>query len=119
MTEQDTLTKERAHGWHRILLIAGIILVAFNLRLAITSVGPFLGIIRDDICLSIWSVGLLTSLQLIAFAIMSPLVARIGRRVTYEYALVIGLVLLLGGIAVRSISIISFLFIGTYLVGVG
>src|SRR5690625_6487029 len=87
MTEQDTLTKERAHGWHRILLIAGIILVAFNLRPAITSVGPLLGIIRDDIGLSNWSVGLLTSLPLIAFAVMSPLVARIGRRGTNEYAL--------------------------------
>ena len=117
MNEQ--LAKEKVHGWQRILLIAGIILVAINLRPAITSVGPLLGIIRDEIGLSNWSVGLLTSLPLIAFAIMSPLVARIGRRVTNEYALVIGLVLLLGGIAVRSISIISFLFIGTLLVGLG
>lgn len=117
MNEQ--LAKEKVHGWQRILLITGIILVAINLRPAITSVGPLLGIIRDEIGLSNWSVGLLTSLPLIAFAIMSPLVARIGRRVTNEYALVIGLVLLLGGIAVRSISIIAFLFIGTLLVGLG
>jgi len=115
----EQLAKEKVHGWQRILLIAGIILVAINLRPAITSVGPLLGIIRDEIGLSNWSVGLLTSLPLIAFAIMSPLVARIGRRVTNEYALVIGLVLLLGGIAVRSISIIAFLFIGTLLVGLG
>src|SRR5699024_10300497 len=115
LTEQ--LAKEKVHGWQHILLIAGIILVAINLRPAITSVGPLLGIIRDEIGLSNWSVGLLTSLPLIACAIMSPLVARIGRRVTNEYALVIGLALLPGGIVVRSISVIAFLFIGRLLVG--
>lgn len=119
MAEQNILTKDSANRWQRTLLITGIILVAINLRPAITSVGPLLGMIRDDAGLSNWSVGLLTSLPLVAFAIMSPLVARIGRRVTNEYALVIGLALLLVGLAIRSITVIAFLFTGTLLIGLG
>lgn len=119
MDEQHTLTKEKPQRLYRVLLITGIILVAFNLRPAITSVGPLLGMIRDDIGLTNWSVGLLTSLPLAAFAMMSPLVPRLGRRFTNEYALVFGLLLLVFGIAIRSISLVAFLFIGTLFVGLG
>ncbi|RLL46945.1 MFS transporter [Oceanobacillus piezotolerans] len=101
------------------LLIVGIIVVAFNLRPALTSVGPLIGLIRDDLELSNWSAGLLTSLPLIAFAIISPLAPRLANRYSYEIALLLGMIFLFIGISVRSISVILLLFTGTLLVGVG
>ncbi|SHF90117.1 CynX/NimT family MFS transporter [Ornithinibacillus halophilus] len=112
-------SKANSSQWYRAVLVVGIIFIAFNLRPAITSVGPLIGTIRDDIGLSNWSAGLLTSLPLIAFAFMSPIVARIGNRYTNERALLWGLIVLLVGISIRSISVLFFLFVGTLLVGVG
>lgn len=105
---------------YQAMLIIGIIVAAFNLRPAITSVGPVMGIIRDDIGLSNWSVAFLTSLPLIAFAIMSPLVPRLGHYISNERNLILGLSLLIAGILVRSIiPEVSFLFIGTLFAGFG
>ncbi|WP_106498500.1 CynX/NimT family MFS transporter [Lentibacillus sp. Marseille-P4043] len=111
--------KDNVKRAYRFLLMVGIIVVAFNLRPAITSVGPVIGTIRDDIGLSNWSAGLLTSLPLIAFAVMSPLAPKLGNRVSNERALLIGLILLLFGIAVRTVSLVALLFIGTLFVGLG
>ncbi|MDX8046359.1 MFS transporter [Gracilibacillus sp. S3-1-1] len=101
------------------LLIVGIILLAFNLRPAITSVGPIIGIIRSDLNISNWSAGLLTSLPLIAFAFMSPIAPKIANRTSNEKALLYGLITILIGIWIRSTSSIILLFIGTILIGVG
>lgn len=112
-------TTTRRYSWTQTLLIVGIILIAFNLRPAITSVGPLIGIIRDDLQLENWNAGLITSLPLLAFAAMSPLAPKIGNRFGNERALLLGLFLLLIGILIRSIAMIVTLYIGTTLVGLG
>src|SRR5690625_2172076 len=84
-----------------------------------TAVGPLLGIIRDDLGLANWSVGLLTSLPLLAFAMISPIVPRLGVKWTNERPMVIGLLLLVIGVFIRSTSVISFLFLATIIVGLG
>lgn len=104
---------------YQFLLIVGILFIAFNLRPGITAVGPLIGTIRDQIGLANWSAGLLTSLPLVAFAIISPIVPRLGKRFTNEWAMVFGLMILVLGISLRSLSLVSFLFIGTVLVGLG
>ncbi|MFB4167788.1 CynX/NimT family MFS transporter [Virgibacillus sp. JSM 102003] len=114
MTEADDRRKI-----YQILLIAGIVIVAFNLRPAITSVGPLIGTIRDDVGLSNWSVGILTSLPLVAFAVMSPVAPKLGNRFSNERTLIAGLILLLFGITVRSFPFAALLFIGTLFVGLG
>ncbi|GAB3068758.1 CynX/NimT family MFS transporter [Virgibacillus ainsalahensis] len=115
----DTIEEKSAKKVYRFLLIAGIIVVAFNLRPSITSVGPLIGIIRDDIGLSNWSVGILTSLPLIAFAIMSPVAPKLSNRFTNERTILLGLILLIIGISMRSVSFILFLFLGTLFIGLG
>ena len=55
------------------LIFAGIILIAINLRAAITSVGPLIGIIREDTGISNTLAGMLTTLPLLAFALLSPM----------------------------------------------
>nr|WP_246439454.1 MFS transporter [Bacillus benzoevorans] len=100
-------------------LITAIVLAAFNLRPAITSVGPLVGMIQEDVGLVHWSVGLLTSLPLIAFAIISPFVPKIASRLTNDRTLLLGLVVLLLGMGMRVFAVKFFLFSGTLFVGVG
>lgn len=115
----NTIAREQTKQWYQILVLIGIVIVAFNLRPGMTSVGPLIGIIRDDVGLANWSAGLLTSLPLIAFAVMSPIVPSLGNRYTNERIMVVGLAVLIVGIGIRSISLMLFLFVGTILVGVG
>ena len=98
-------SKVKPKSLYAYLLIIGIILVAFNLRPAITSVGPIVGMIQDEIGLAYWSVSLLTSLPLIAFAIVSPITPKIANKLSNEKTLLWGLVCILAGIVVRSFSI--------------
>ncbi|WP_239984704.1 CynX/NimT family MFS transporter [Lentibacillus sediminis] len=120
MTEkQQAMPGKDGNRIYFFLLLAGIIVVAFNLRPAITSVGPLIGMIRDDLGLSNWSVGILTSLPLVAFAIMSPVAPRLANRWSNERALLMGLLLLFAGIVIRSQSAVALLFFGTLLIGFG
>lgn len=112
-------TQDNKKSLYIILLITGIVLVAFNLRPAITSVGPLVGIIQQDVGLAHWSAGLLMSIPLISFAVMSSLVPRIAARLSNEKTLLLGLIVLLVGICIRSISMTFFIFFGTLLIGVG
>ncbi|MEK4296388.1 CynX/NimT family MFS transporter [Paenibacillus sp. FSL R5-0914] len=112
-------TQDNKNSLYIILLISGIVLVAFNLRPAITSVGPLVGVIQEDVGLAHWSAGLLMSIPLISFAVMSSLVPRIAARLSNEKTLLLGLVILLVGICIRSISMTLFIFVGTLLIGVG
>ncbi len=103
----------------RMLYLIAIMVIGFNLRPAITSVGPLLGTIRDQIGLENWSAGTITSLPLIAFAVISPLAPRIGRRLGNDQAVMLGLILLFVGIGMRSVPYTPPLFIGTAIIGVG
>src|SRR5699024_2152067 len=100
VTDNNLKQENRLYSF---ILIVGIIAISFNLRPAITSVGPLIGIIRDEVGLTNWSAGLLTSLPLVAFAVMSPFAAKLGNRYSYEGAMLIGLFLLLIGVSIRSI----------------
>ncbi|MDQ0272476.1 CynX/NimT family MFS transporter [Cytobacillus purgationiresistens] len=101
------------------LFILGIIVVAFNLRPAITSIGPLISSIKEDIGLSNGTAGLLTTLPLIAFAIISPFAPKIANKLGSEMAVLIGLMILGSGIMLRSSGILIFLFSGTIFIGLG
>lgn len=115
----NTETKQKTEQLMRILIVVGIVFVSFNLRPAMTSVGPLLGMIRLDLGLEHWSVALLTSLPLLAFAFMSSIVPHISSKISNERLMVIGLIVLIIGISVRSVSLKTMLFGGTILVGIG
>lgn len=103
----------------RLILVLGIILIAFNLRPALTAVGPLVSLIRTDMELSNSVIGLITTLPLITFAVFSPFVPRISYQFGNERTLFLGLLFLLLGILIRSIDKVSVLFAGTVLVGLG
>ncbi|KAF0820037.1 hypothetical protein KIS4809_1309 [Bacillus sp. ZZV12-4809] len=102
-----------------LLLMAGIIFVAFTLRPAITSVGPLIGAIRDETGISNGAAGLLTTLPLVAFALLSPFVPRIAQKLGSEWSILLGLTILGAGIAARSLGMLPPLYIGTILIGLG
>ena len=99
------------------LLIAGILLIAASLRAPITALGPLLEPVRASLALNASQAGLLTTLPLLAFALVSPLAAPIAHRFGLERVLFTSLALLVAGIAVRSAGTVSALYAGTCLIG--
>lgn len=98
-------------------MLVGILLLAANLRPAITSVAPLIGTIRDETGISNGTAGLLTALPLLAFGALSPVVPWAGRRFGTGGALLGGMVLLAAGILLRSAGPAVALFAGTVVVG--
>lgn len=103
----------------RWLLVAGIVLVALNLRPALASVGPVVPDLRADTGLSNTAVGLLTTLPLLAFGGLSIVAALVGRRVGVERALAGALLLVAVGTALRGAAPVAALYLGTGLLGIG
>lgn len=102
-----------------MILISGIVLIAFNLRPAITTVGPLVSLICIDIPLSSGALGLITTLPLLVFAFFSLGAPLLARQVGNERALFMGLFILAIGIGVRSQGTSLMLFGGTFFIGLG
>ena len=101
-----------------ILLLVGILFMAFNLRLAISGIGPLIEDIRAATGLSNGLLGLLTSLPLIAFGLMSTLTPIFTRRFGIVGTLLGAMLLLTIGTAMRYIPWVPALYFGTFLAGV-
>lgn len=106
-------------GKQGALLIAGILMIATTLRVTFTGAAPLLETIRSDYGLSTAQTGLLTTLPLQAFALVSPLAAGIARRFGMERSLFAAMLLICAGIALRSLPSAALLFAGTAIIGCG
>jgi CP family cyanate transporter-like MFS transporter len=98
-------------------MIAGFLLLAANLRAALTSVGPLLETIRADIGLTAGEAGFIGALPLITFAAVSPQVPRLARKLGTDRLLWSALALLAVGIVLRSLPVTGLLWVGTVLLG--
>ncbi|EEO23224.1 MULTISPECIES: MFS transporter [Helicobacter] len=92
-----------------------IILISINLRAPITSAGPIANLLQDYYGLSSAQVGLLTSLPLLAFGIVSFLVA-VFQPVR---AMCFGLLCIILGEILRCVGGNTALFVGTAIMGSG
>jgi CP family cyanate transporter-like MFS transporter len=99
------------------LFVLGIVLLAANLRPALTSVAPLIGEIRANTGLSNGAAGLLTTLPLLAFALLSPVAPRVARRFGMEITLLASLLVLAAGILLRWAEAVAALFLGTAVLG--
>jgi len=104
-------------SFRRVLLVSGLVLLAANLRPALTSVAPLIGEIRADTSVSNGVAGLLTTLPLLTFGVLSPIAPRLARVFGVERALLASLLALAAGILVRSAGALAALFLGTALLG--
>lgn len=114
---RDTQDPRGPSGARNVLLVGGIVLVAANLRPALTSVAPLIGEIRTDTGMSHGVAGLLTTLPLLAFGLLSSLAPRLARRFGMGHVLLASLLALAAGIVVRSVAETSTLFLGTAILG--
>ncbi|HEY8539775.1 MAG TPA: MFS transporter [Steroidobacteraceae bacterium] len=103
---------------NNFLAVLSLFLLALNLRPAITAVGPLVGSIQDTTGLSAASIGLLSSLPLLAFSAFAPL-AKFGGRLGIERTLAIAMLMLTVGILVRSAGSTVALFGGTIVLAAG
>ncbi|WP_417563003.1 CynX/NimT family MFS transporter [Microbacterium sp.] len=99
------------------LVLAGILLLAMNLRASITSVGPVLGDIRADLGLGGAAASFLVALPVIGFAVVSPFAPVVARRVGLEWTLGGSLLVLAGAIVLRSVPVPGAIWVGTALLG--
>ncbi|MFI6537895.1 MFS transporter [Nonomuraea sp. NPDC050547] len=101
------------------LLVWGLLVVAANLRASLTGVGPLLDRVQADLGLAPAVAGLLNTLPLLAFVVLSPMVPRLAARWGAERLLGRALVVLTLGIALRWVPAAAGLFGGTVLIGAG
>ena len=102
ITKRVSATAESGRSRLRsFLLVLGIVLLAANLRPALTGVAPLIGQIRADTGISNGVAGLLTTLPLLAFGLLSPIAPRVARRFGMEGVLLASLLVLAAGILLR------------------
>ncbi|OAH54336.1 transporter [Domibacillus aminovorans] len=102
----------------KLFLLFSIILLALNMRSPITSVGPLTAMIRDNLGISSTTAGALTTVPLLAFAVLSPFASKMARKFGMEVVLFGALLILTAGLALRPIGGVTTLFTGTLLIGI-
>ncbi|MDQ0660651.1 MFS transporter [Paenibacillus sp. W2I17] len=114
-TEEEHSSTSKRFG----LLLAGIIVIAATMRSPITATGPVVEMIRSDTGIGHTMVGLLTSLPLLAFAAVSPFAPRLAKRLGLESALLLAVMIVTVGVALRLLPSVLSLYVGTAILGCG
>ncbi len=84
----------------RYIVLAGVVLVALNLRIAVAAVSPVLEVVRRDVALDAAQVGLLGTIPVASFALFGSLAGQADALLTGAHAsLAISASLLLVGAA--------------------
>ena len=99
------------------LLLLGLILVALNLRPALSSMAPMLSEVSKSLGLSAVQAGLLTTLPVLCLGLFAPLAPVLARRFGAERVVLGILLMLAGGIIVRSSFGEIGLFAGSVMAG--
>ncbi|HEU0196597.1 MAG TPA: MFS transporter, partial [Nevskiaceae bacterium] len=105
---------QRRSAWW---LIAGLLVLAFNLRLIFPSLAVLLPQITRAAGLSSAAAGYLTTLPVVCMGVFAPLAPLCARRVGLERTLLAVVALLACGTALRGLAGVGGLFIGTAVAG--
>src|SRR5215475_4917542 len=105
--------------WNALGLVAGMVAISLNQRPALVAVGALTAQMRADTGLSAAAVSLLTTLPLLCFGLIAALTAPLSRRWGMDRTVALALAVLIAGIALRAVSSIVALFVGSGLAGVG
>jgi CP family cyanate transporter-like MFS transporter len=114
-----TAQKKPQTRFSGVLLVIGILLIAANLRTPFVGVAPVLDQIIAHFNLSGSEAGFLTTLPLIAFALISPIAPMIARKQGLEHTLFFALLLIMLGVSIRFVNSSNMLFLGTAIIGIG
>ncbi|MFF3236668.1 MFS transporter [Micromonospora sp. NPDC002931] len=96
-----------------VLVLVGMLLVAVNLRAAVTSLGALLDEVRDGLGLSGAMAGLVTTLPTIAFAGLGALTPWLVRRFAPARVLVVAMLALAAGQVLRVVTDSALVFVLT------
>lgn len=100
-----------------LLVAAGIVLFAGNLRPAVTSIASLLTEIRLDVGLSSTMAAFLTAAPVVCFGLVAPFAPRLADRLGIERTLGLVLAAIVTGLVVRVGPSVLTLFAGTIIVG--
>ncbi|EKO0710969.1 MFS transporter [Staphylococcus pseudintermedius] len=100
------------------LLVFGIILIAATLRAPLTAVGPVIQQVKTDLHINNGIAGLITTIPLIIFGVVSPFVSRMLSKISMSRFLFLTLMLTMVALLIRILGGILTFFIGTVLLGV-
>ncbi|MDO9398341.1 MAG: MFS transporter [Herbiconiux sp.] len=99
------------------LLVVGIVFIGFILRGPIVAVAPITGTISDDLALNAAQAGLLTSLPVLCFALMTPFASLFVGRAGANFATTVAIIGVGIGSIVRSAGGVEATFAGTVIMG--
>ena len=99
------------------LLLLGLVLVALNLRPALSSIAPLLNQVSESLDMSAAQAGLLTTLPVLCLGLFAPLAPILARRFGSERVVLAILLTLAAGLALRSSFGEPGLFAGSLLAG--
>lgn len=88
----------------RALVLVGIVLLALNLRTAVSSLSPILGAVGGDIPLDALGIGVIGMLPPVAFAIAGAAAPWFARRIGLEWAVAVSCLAMVLGPLVRSLA---------------
>jgi MFS transporter, CP family, cyanate transporter len=91
-------------GRTRWLAVAGLVLVAFNLRPAVTSLGPVLAEARAGLGMSAATAGLLASVPVVCFALVGSVAPRLARRFPTTAVVAAATAATVVGLAARAVA---------------
>lgn len=114
MTAPDRTQVARAVPW---LVLVAVILIGFNLRGPMVAIAPVIDVISNGLGLSSAEAGLLTSLPVLCFALVTPLASLVIGRVGPNVAVSLTLAGVVLGTIIRSIGTTPSLVTGTVVLG--
>jgi CP family cyanate transporter-like MFS transporter len=100
-----------------VLAFIGLILVALNLRPALSSIGPVLRLVGDSYALSSTALGILTTLPVLFLGLAAPLAPKLAGRLGIERTVLAVLAVLALALLVRPYSGLAGLLTGTAIAG--
>lgn len=110
--ERSGASKPAGGGGERLLLGAALLLVSFNLRPAVTSLGPVLSEVMRGTGMAVTTASVLTTLPAFCFGLFAPLAPRLARRFGMERTVLGTVLLLCAGMLLRWAETTWSLFAG-------
>ncbi len=117
MTTTPSATPRLARTVAPWFVAAGILVFSLSLRSPIVGVAPLIELIRRDSGFSATVAGLLTTIPVLCFGVVSFFAPWLGRRFGIERSIFVALLVLFAGILLRLVPDTAALFCGTFLVG--
>ncbi|WP_304129310.1 MFS transporter, partial [Gemella sanguinis] len=102
-----------------ILILLGVVFLGLILRTPITAVGAIIGPLKSILDINNTVAGFITTIPLIAFAIFSPMVAKLSNKVGLEKTILLAAVIISVGLGLRFYINTYVFFLTTFIIGVG